>query len=276
MQNFLVLLFVLLGFGCATDTSASLRVYVLDTGQMRVKDLELVSPGHPPTDAPVTLGDASFLVVHPRGTTALWDTGLPDTIATFPGGQDGEFATIFLSRMLRDQLADIGYRPADIDYVIPSHLHFDHAGNLNYFTESEILLQPAEYDAAFGDRPSEYLIDPDLFARIPRANFRIVEDQHDVFGDGTMVLYRKPGHSPGHQTAVGQLADGPVMFSGDLYHSQYNRTNRLNPVFGYNHKRNLRTMERIEGQLEALGATLWMQHDPVFNDTVRFAPAYYQ
>jgi N-acyl homoserine lactone hydrolase len=44
-------------------------------------------------------------------------------------------------------------------------------------------------------------------------------EDHDVFGDGTVVLKSTPGHTPGHQSLYLKLANtGNVLLSGDLYH----------------------------------------------------------
>jgi len=45
------------------------------------------------------------------------------------------------------------------------------------------------------------------------------EDEHYVFGDGTVVIKSAPGHTPGHQILYIKLAKtGGVVLSGDLYH----------------------------------------------------------
>ena len=46
-----------------------------------------------------------------------------------------------------------------------------------------------------------------------------IEGDHDVFGDGSVVLLSTPGHTPGHQSLYVKLAHtGGVVVSGDLYH----------------------------------------------------------
>src|SRR4029450_1393978 len=51
------------------------------------------------------------------------------------------------------------------------------------------------------------------------------KDEYDVFGDGKAILKAAPGHSPGHQVLVLNLAaTGRVMIAGDLYHYPQERT----------------------------------------------------
>lgn len=48
---------------------------------------------------------------------------------------------------------------------------------------------------------------------------RVIDGDHDVFGDGGVRLILTPGHTPGHQVPFVQLPKtGPVILSGDLYH----------------------------------------------------------
>ena len=50
-----------------------------------------------------------------------------------------------LDKTLTDQLAAIGLKPIDINYVAISHTHGDHIGNVNLFPDSTVLMQQAEY-----------------------------------------------------------------------------------------------------------------------------------
>ena len=93
------------------------------------------------------------------------------------------------------QLAALGVKPDDIRYVVNSHFHFDHCGCNASFPRATFLVQRAElalaraepkrYDAKDWDLPLEY---------------RAVDGEHDVFGDGSVVLLPTPGHTAGHQS----------------------------------------------------------------------------
>ena len=55
--------------------------------------------------------------------------------------------------LLEGQLAAIGVGLEDINQVILSHLHYDHAGCLRRFGHAQISVQRGEYEHAFGASP---------------------------------------------------------------------------------------------------------------------------
>jgi predicted metallo-beta-lactamase superfamily hydrolase len=46
---------------------------------------------------------------------------------------DAQERFVTLTKSLKTQLADAGYRPADITHVVLSHYHYDHSANTNDF-----------------------------------------------------------------------------------------------------------------------------------------------
>jgi N-acyl homoserine lactone hydrolase len=83
-----------------------------------------------------------YLVEHPRGRV-LFDTGLHPEIRTDFAARMGTAAGAFPIDMHEDgdvvgQLARLGLRPTDIDAVVPSHLHFDHAGGLEFVRHAPV------------------------------------------------------------------------------------------------------------------------------------------
>jgi glyoxylase-like metal-dependent hydrolase (beta-lactamase superfamily II) len=104
----------------------------------------------------------------------------------------------------------------------------------------------------------------------------VTADEHDVFGDGTVLLKAAPGHSEGHQVLYVKLAKtGGVVLSGDLYHYPEERTlNRL-PTFEVSEQQTAASRTALEAFLTRTGAALWIQHDLVNHRTLRKAPEYY-
>src|SRR5882724_2891156 len=91
------------------------KLYVFNVGSLKSRDPKpLLDRGVTITDMSVT----AYLIVHPRGTL-LWDSGtIPDELVK-PGGTTVERATVH--KTLSGQLAEIGYKAADITYVALSH-----------------------------------------------------------------------------------------------------------------------------------------------------------
>src|SRR5438445_13876812 len=96
----------------AQQPPKSVRLYVFDCGSLNIPD---TSPYQLKKEELATtyMSVPCFLVAHPKGTM-IWDTGaVPDT-AFKPGGAPGTLRYATSKRPLTAQLAEIGYRPADI------------------------------------------------------------------------------------------------------------------------------------------------------------------
>ena len=104
----------------------------------------------------------------------------------------------------------------------------------------------------------------------------IDKDEHDVFGDGKVLLKSTPGHTPGHQVLFVDLAKtGPVVISGDLYHYPEERTlNRL-PVRDFNKEQTTASRAMLETFLKEKGAQLWIQHDIAAHEKLKKSPEFY-
>ena len=85
----------------------------------------------------------------------------------------------------------------------------------------------------------------------------------DVFGDGSVIMLRMPGHTPGHYALLVRLKEmGPVLLSGDEFHFHEQMMNRDVPPFNWNRAATLASHDRFLKIAENLGATLIIQHEP--------------
>ena len=257
----------------ADQASAALRLYVFDCGYLRIAD-----PGRfSLTMDEVSTLDLSvpcYLVEHPDGTL-LWDAGLSDSLAEGSPHTQANGTVTTVTATLRAQLEALGYQPADITYLALSHLHYDHAGNANDFAASTWLVQRPEHEAAFGD--VQGFFDRALYAELESSETMLLDGDHDVFGDGTVVIKSAPGHTPGHQVLFVDLAEtGPLVLSGDLYHFPENRTLRRVPTFNFDEAQTLASMDAVEDFLIESGARLWIEHDVAANALLDKSPAYYE
>ena len=176
--------------------------------------------------------DACYLVAHPNGTL-LWDVGIIPDAQIPPGGVSiavGTSGNQQGDRTLRSQLADVGYRPADITFLAVSHGHADHVANANDYAQSTWLVQKAERDLMFSEQAQKGATFANYSALKNSKTIDLTGD-HDVFGDGTVVLKSTPGHTPGHQSLFLKLATtGPIVLTGDLYHYAAERTLKKIPI----------------------------------------------
>ena len=263
----------IVGAAPSEETSASLRLYIFDCGHLRIAD-----PGR----FSLTMDEVStlelsvpcYLIEHPDGTL-LWDAGLSDSLAEGSPHTQANGTVTTVTATLRAQLEELGYQPADITYLALSHLHYDHAGNANDFVASTWLVQRPEHEAAFGD--AQGFFDRALYGELEISETMLLDGDHDVFGDGTVVIKSAPGHTPGHQVLFVDLAEtGGVVLSGDLYHFPENRTLKRVPTFNFDEAQTLASMDAVEDFLMESGARLWIEHDFAANALLDKSPAYYE
>jgi len=269
--------FVLVSLALLTGAAqADVRLFVFDCGSLHFDDV--AGFGLTNDETPVREMFVPCYLIEHRGNGVerlLFDAGLPPGIVGRGSVELQPGVTMQYRRSLEDQLAELDLEPSDIDYVAFSHLHFDHVGSANVFTASVQLIQAAEYRAGFVDRLEVY--QPELFLGLAESPRRLLDGDHDVFGDGSVLLISAPGHTPGHQALLVKLeAPGPVLLSGDLYHFRRSRDLRRVPVFNTDPEQTLASMDKVEALLEREGATLWIEHDKALADTLRRPPAYYE
>src|SRR5580765_2481754 len=262
---------ILVGVGALAGSSTraqqsvqSLRLYVLDCGDLG---------GASPLAVPV------YLVVHPRGSL-LWEAGtLPDSLVESGGSTENLLPNIRRaksSKTLRSQLAQIGYTPDRITYFALSHYHDDHTANANDYRGSTWLVQKAEREAMFTDPPPRFA-DASFYSALKDSKTVVINNtDHDVFGDGSVVLKFAPGHTPGHQMLLLRLPKtGLVFLSGDIYHLPGEREKLTEiPTSDSNRDVSLVTRPAIEAFIKQSGATLWIQHDMALFKTLKKSPEY--
>ena len=84
----------------------------------------------------------------------------------------------------------------------------------------------------------------------------------DVFGDGSVIVLRTPGHTPGHSSLLVKLPQmGPVILSGDAIHFRENFDSNGVPAFNYDRAQTVASVERIKKIAANLKATIIIQHD---------------
>ena len=266
------------------QTPHSVRLYVFDCGTLHIADMgrfQLKKEEVATTDLSV----ACFLVVHPKGTL-IWDTGAVPDAAWKPIGTpttqhvvlaDSQQRDITMLKSLKAQLAELGYSPSDITYLALSHYHYDHTANANMFASATWLVRQVEREAMFAEK-APGTTQPSTYSALRDSKTLILKsDEHDVFGDGTVIIKSAPGHTPGHQVLYLKLAKtGPVVLSGDLYHYPEERALDRVPTFEFNQEQTRATRVAIDAFLKKTGAQLWIQHDLYGNAKLKKSPSFYE
>jgi N-acyl homoserine lactone hydrolase len=264
--------------------ATGIRLYVFDGGTLASADMSryrLTTAEVATTQMSVT----SFLVVHPRGVL-MWDAGAVPDNAWTPTGKpelqhltlpDGQAREVTIASRLLPQLATAGFQPEAVTHFALSHYHWDHTANANAFRTARWLVRPVEREAMFA-AAAPALTQPPTYAALRNSTVTpITTADHDVFGDGSVVIKPAAGHTPGHQVLYVRLPrTGGVVLSGDLYHYPEERSLGRIPTFEADQAQTAAARAGIDAFLKQSGAQLWIQHDYTATAKLRKSPAYYE
>lgn len=247
------------------------RIHAMTCGYLTAPLGQFIAGGSGAVRVPVP----AFLVDHPRGRL-VFDTGMHPAAGTDPLGRIGPVAAIFRPELgphedIRSRLAALGVAPRDVRFLVQSHLHFDHAGGNELLPDATLLVQRREWEAGR---------DPDLAA----ANgfdakdydhghaLQLVDGEHDVFGDGSVVCVPTFGHTPGHQSLRVRTERGDVVLAADACYLRRNLEEMRLPPIVFDEEAMRASLQRLR-QLRDAGARLVFGHDPDDWATVPQAPA---
>jgi N-acyl homoserine lactone hydrolase len=251
----------------------SVRLYILDCGIIVAMNPASYDLKPEEIKGPLDFITPCYLVVHPKGTL-MWDVGqIAD--ANMPASGPGSQGPFRVSQKLLPQLAALGYKPQGITFMAMSHYHGDHSANANEFAGSTWIVQESERAAMFAE-PAPRLVTTAQYSKLRDAKTIVVKNtDHDVFGDGTVVIKYAPGHTPGHQMLFLRLANtGPVLLAGDLYHYPEERSLDRVPTFEFDRNQTRETRKKVETFLKETRAQFWIQHDMALHEKLKRAPQY--
>lgn len=191
-----------------------MKVFTLYEGSYSVDASKKFVPFNPETDNVKDRPASLFIHVQPflvqlKNSLLLLDTGL--------GYSDAEGQLILHKNILR-----AGFNPADVEFVLMSHLHFDHAGGMIHQTENtralsfpnaSYVIQRGEWEGAFTNSSSSYK--PEIFEFLQRnAQLNIIENSGNLTGNIAFEL--TGGHTPFHQAFLISEGSEKVFFGGDV------------------------------------------------------------
>lgn len=234
-------------------------IYALSCGSLEF-DKSLFFPAEAP-GTPIVAPVASWLVVHPKGKL-LFDTGIGCDALADPAGRLGRrVASLFgiRSRPGEDavsQLGAIGIRPDDIRYVVNSHFHFDHCGCNASFPRAQFLVQRAELAIARAERNRYNAKDWDH-----PLDYRELEGEHDVFGDGTVVVLPTPGHTAGHQSLWIREGGRQFVLTSDACYTREHLEKTILPSNTFDAGRMTDSLALLRGMRDRQGVELFFGHD---------------
>jgi N-acyl homoserine lactone hydrolase len=216
----------------------------------------------------------AYLIEHEQGRV-LFDTGLNVGLrqdkARLLGSADKDWEIDFPEGLdIASHLARLGLKPADIRYVVNSHLHYDHCGGNGFFPDATLVVHAKEWRAAH--RPNTQaagIYNPLDFAHM--AKVREIDSELDLFGDGSVVVFPTPGHTPGHQSMRVTTAERTVILAADCCYLKRTLDTLHLPASRYNTDQMLASLALLRG-LQGKGAYIIFGHDTEFWKAVPQAP----
>ena len=182
----------------------------------------------------------------------VWDTG-------FAPGSNPNAPKVGIV----DRLKELNVTPAQVKYVGISHFHGDHTGQLAPFTNAMLFIGKGDWDGITAPTPMQGANVAGFKSWIDeKRKVEPLTGDKDVFSDGSVIVLRMPGHTPGHSCLLVRLKDmGPVLLTGDLVHFRENYETNGVPTFNTDRAQTIASLDRFKKIAEALKATVIIQHD---------------
>ena len=217
-----------------------MRVYAIQTGQVRIKASQVVGRGHGLKRRLAPLIDSEWsawlpvfaYAIEHRDGVVLVDSGASAAAKSLP-----RWHPYFRNAVRFDiepdeeagpQLRAIGIGPNDVRRVVLTYLHIDHDGGLEAFPISEILVSPGELARASGIAgrlrgylpqrwpkhfdPKPLVLDGGPYGLFPRSK--------RLTADGAIIAVATPGHTPDHLSIIVEDGDKAVFVAGDASYSE--------------------------------------------------------
>jgi N-acyl homoserine lactone hydrolase len=257
------------------------RMWALDAPILKLPEaLLVIGGGEGALDCPFP----SFLIEHPDGRVLI-DTGMCAEAATDPVGAYGDVGAHLLPDGFdRDlavdrQLEKLGYQPSDIDIVVMTHLHLDHTGLMPLFKHAQFVGGLGEMRFALWPDPSQqngfFRNDDFAFLRdTPEQWIEVGPEDYDLFGDGSVVLYHLPGHTPGQLAVLVRTPEQNILLASDVVHIRAGLSGLPFPN-DWNAEQTARSIARLKAIAKATKARMWIGHDPEDWAIMKHAPDVY-
>lgn len=215
---------------------------------------------------PLRITTTWSVLEHPDGVVVI-DTGVDPGSAVVGGGADAPASGEPLMApggAVTARLECLGLSPADVRYVVNTHLHLDHTGGNRELAGATFLTRAPELAYARApDVPAlarEY--DRDLIAEA-ELEYVAVDGAHDVFGDGCLTLVESPGHSAGHQSVLLRLAGtGCVLITGDAIWTRASLDDETLPGVVWSPPAYVASRRRLLELARRHDARLFFTHEP--------------
>ena len=177
-----------------------MRLYLIDLGHCDADKGMVLTPGSD-VGKRVIIPIVGYLIQTDDGQNILVDSGMhrkhiEDPEATFGGTEFGNYLSVLMNPEddIANRLAELGLKPEDIDILVSTHFHFDHAGNHADFYRSRIVSQREHYEYAKAN-PAPF---PRDIWDLPQLEYELIDGDMEL-APGVQLI-KTNGHAPGHMS----------------------------------------------------------------------------
>ena len=235
----------------------------------------------------ITLPVCAYLIEHPKGLI-LVDTGWCRDISP-RGVYDPEavrkilpphLAALFHPYLpegmaIHEQLAAMGIRPEELDYVLLTHLDPDHVAGLKHVSKAKrIILPEDEYfwscRTVYKTRQPWSLWYDQPMERIYYRGSPLGPNHWaiDLFGDESIQLVNVPGHTDGQAAILVYSGERFILLAADAAYSPRNWQESITPGFGFAREWQLKSLKWIaEMASDPRCVAVLCSHDPAIAPT---------
>ncbi|MCD8802979.1 N-acyl homoserine lactonase family protein [Mammaliicoccus sciuri] len=258
-----------------------IKLYVLDNGRMRMdKNLMIAGSNQATLDNPNAPNEMfefpiyTVFIDHPEANI-LFDTACnPNSM-----GENGRWInqtqkafpyTADESCYLPNRLEQINVDPSEVDYVVASHLHLDHAGCLEYFTNATVIVHDDELNGtmqtyARNQKAGAYIwadIDAWIKNDLTWKTIKPYEDNLEIV-KGVKVLNFGSGHAWGMIGLEVETQElGTLILASDAIYTAESMGDILKPPgILYDSIGWARSVEKIKKLAKEKNAQIWFGHD---------------
>ncbi len=253
----------------------TLKVYILPFGTLDIPESLLYGDDFP-SDKIAISPMYGVVIDHPNGKI-LFDTGL--ILDEGPVGID--IAHFTEEDIIVNRFKSIGISMDEVKYVVISHLHSDHCGNLHRFENAEIYVNKADFVQTLVNyglntpkiMSQEYV---ETWVR-HKPQWRLVESKETELLSGVTMYSFGAGHTYGMlMLKVKTKNAGTIFLVSDLIYSQELCNKHKLPGIVYDEAGYYEAVAEIKEMAKKENASIWFGHDIKQLRTLKIAPEYYE
>jgi N-acyl homoserine lactone hydrolase len=223
----------------------------------------------------------AYLARHPGAGRILVDTGLHPSVVRNPRDNLSRFSSRHYRVEEGEDIVTLLRRrrlvPTDIDVVVLTHLHEDHASGIEAFPRAKFVVSATEWEAAttgsfprlraYNRAQYDYAFDFVTvdFDSEPIESYGPFGRTFDLLGDGSVRLAYTPGHSAGHISVILRLPRRDFVVVGDAAYDWKQFNGQTEPMLiqdEHNWRRSLRELQAYRRTYPY--ALMVPGHDPEF------------